>query len=172
MEKIIIEARQPRAWKTAFGVFFMLILSIIICVMGMREKITIFWMTGFIFSVFFLIAFIILCGKTRIKKPLLTITFDGIIDSSTNSVGYIPFKDIKQFTIVHVMGEDVLGIIPRENDVFIKKLSPTMQNIAKKNQEASLPPFTIGVSEARDMTLKDIYTLLRKRLMDYSSLYD
>lgn len=172
MEKLIIEARQPNVFRTAAGGFILLILSIAICVIGMREKRTLYWLIGFISSIFFLITFIILCGKTHVKKPLITITFDGIIDSSTNSVGYIPFKDVKQFTIVHVMGEDVIGIIPREEEVFIKKLSPSMQNIARKNQEASHPPFTIDVSNAKDMTLKDIYTLLIKRLMDYSSLYD
>lgn len=172
MEKIIIEARQPKVFRTAVGGFLLLILSIAICVIGMREKRTLYWLLGFISSVFFLVSFILLCGKTRIKKPLITITFDGIIDSSTNSVGYIPFKDVNHFTIVHVMEQDVIGILPKESGEFIKKLSPSMQNIAKKNQEAGHPPFTIDVSNAKDMTLIDIYTLLRKRLMDYSSLYD
>jgi hypothetical protein len=172
VEKIIIEAKQPKAIKTAAGGFILLLLSISLCVIGMRDKRTVYWLIGFISSVFFLISFIILCGKTRIKKPLITITFDGIIDSSTNSVGYIPFKDIKQFTIVNVMGVEVLGIKPRDDEGFIKKLPPTMQNIARIRQEENHPPFTIDVSNAKDMTLKDIYTLLRKRLMDYSSLYD
>ncbi len=172
MEKLIIEARQPKVFRTAAGGFLFLLLSIALCVIGMREKRTLYWLIGFIASVFFLITFIILCGKTRIKKPLITITFDGIIDSSTSSVGYIPFKDVKEFTIVHVMGEDVIGIIPRDEVIFIKNLPPSMQDIAKRNQEENHPPFTIDVSNAKDMTLKDIYTLLRKRLMDYSSLYN
>jgi len=70
------------------------------------------------------------------------------------------------------MGVEVLGIKPRDDEGFIKKLPPTMQNIARIRQEENHPPFTIDVSNAKDMTLKDIYTLLRKRLMDYSSLYD
>ncbi len=47
------------------------------------------------------IGFLIFFGRSLQRKALLTITFDGIIDSSSNSsVGYIPFQDIERFCIV------------------------------------------------------------------------
>lgn len=137
----------------------------------MKEKRLLLWVLGFLLTVFFTLRFIILYGKTQLKKPLLTITFDGIIDSSTSSIGYIPFKDIKNFIIISIMEEDVIGIIPEVEEEFIKKLSPTKQEIAKMNIRVNNPPLTISVKKAKDMSLQDIFTLLQKRLRDYNSLY-
>lgn len=171
MEKIIVEEKQPLATLKAIYGFFMLLSAMIIWLVGMREKRLLFWILGFILTIFFAIRFFILYGKVRVKKPLLTITFDGIIDSSTQSIGYLKFQDIDHFVIEKIKDQEVIGIIPEDLEAFTKKLSPLKQEIAKNNVKLGYPPFTISVENAKDMTLHDIYTLLKKRLNDYGSLY-
>lgn len=172
MEKIIIEAKQPRALKKALISLLFLILSICFFIIGMKDKKTLFWMLGFMATIYFLITFLIYFGRTRNRKPLITISFDGIIDSTSNSVGYIFFKDIKKFTMIECEGRRVLGIEPKNYENYIKKLPPVKRKEVIERLENKEHPFIIDVDNAKDMTIEDIYTLLKKRLGDYSSLYD
>jgi hypothetical protein len=173
VEKIVIEEKQSRALRLMCLGFVMLILSIVIWIYGMNQKKIIFMLLGFLSSVFFCIYFLFSLGRSIQRKPLLTITFDGIIDStSSSSVGFIPFQDIEKFCVVNIMGQKVIGVIPKDENDFITKLSPLKQRIAKNNVNMQIPPLSIKVDKAKDMSLEDVFTLLKKRLDDYSSLYD
>jgi hypothetical protein len=170
MEKIVIEERQSGAMRLTAAGLLMLIVSIAIWYLGMKEKRILIWLIGFLSSVFFGIRFLILLGRTLESKPLITITFDGIIDSSSgSSVGYIPFQDIDHFII---MEQKEIGIIPKDIEQFINKLSPMKQKVALVNVKAKNPPLILRADRAKDMSLEDIFTLLKKRLDDYRSLYD
>ncbi|WFR57656.1 hypothetical protein QA584_00840 [Anaerocolumna sp. AGMB13025] len=173
MEKIVIEERQSKTIKLMSIGLLLLILSVIIWIIGMRERKTLLWITGLLSMIISGIGFLIYLGRALQRKPLLTITFDGIIDSSDrSSIGYIPFQDIEKFCIINNMGQRVIGVIPKDEPLFLDKLSPIKQKIAKCNIDNQHPPLTIHVEKAKDMSLEDIFTLLNKRLNDYSSLYD
>ncbi len=173
MEKIVIEAKQSKTIKLMLFGLLVLIISVIAWVLGMREKKVLQLMLGLLSMLVSGIAFLIYLGRALQRKPLLTITFDGIIDSSSgSSVGYIPFQDIERFCIINNMGQKVIGVVPKDEQFFMDKLSPMKQRIAKSNIGNQNPPFTIRVDKAKDMSLEDIFTLLTKRLNDYSSLYD
>ncbi|MGB8452014.1 MAG: STM3941 family protein [Anaerocolumna sp.] len=173
MEKIVIEEKQSKTVKLMFLGLLLLILSVIVWILGMRERRTLVWMTGLVSMFISGIGFLIYLGRALQRKPLLTITFDGIIDSTSgSSVGYIPFQDIERFCIINNRGQKVIGVIPKDEKFFTDKLSPLKQRIAKNNIDNQSPPFTIYVDKAKDMSLEDIFTLLTKRLNDYSSLYD
>ena len=173
MEKIVIEERQSKAIMIATVGLLLLLVSAAIWIFGIKEKIILFGIIGFIATIFCGIRFLGLLMVTFQRKPLLTITFDGIVDSSSaSSVGYIAYQDIAHFCIVHLYGQKVIGVIPKDEEAFIDKLSPLIQEIAKTNINMKNPPFTIRVDRAKDMSLEDIFTLLKKRLDDYSCLYD
>ncbi len=173
VEKIVIEEKQSKSVKLMFIGLLLLLVSIVVWTLGMKEKKILLWITGFISTVFFSIDFLIFLGRALQRKPLLTITFDGIIDSSlSGSVGYISFQDIERFCIVTIMGHKLIGVVPKDEEAFLDKLSPAKQRIARTNLDNKYPPFTIRVDKAKDMSLEDIFTLLKKRLNDYSSLYD
>ena len=173
MEKIVIEMKQSKTIKLMSMGFLLLLLSIFIWILGMREKKILLWLTGLLSMILSGTGFLIYLGRALQRKPLLTITFDGIIDSSSvNSVGYIPFQDIERFCITNNSGQKVIGVIPKDEKYFMDKLSPIKQRLAKNNIDNQVPPFTIRVDKAKDMSLEDVYTLLTKRLNDYSSLYD
>jgi len=173
VEKIVIEEKQSKTLRWMALSFILVIVSLVLWILGMRERRTLLWLTGFIAFVSFTLRLIVLMGKALQKKPLITITFDGIIDSSDGgSVGYIPFLDIESFCIVKLPEGKVIGVLPKDEHGFIEKLSPNKQRIARANLSMNYPPFSLRVENAKDMSLEDIFTLLKKRLDDYSSLYD
>lgn len=173
MEKIVIEKKQTKVFRILMLSFLLMILSIMLWIMGLKERKTLLSAIGLIQSILFSICFFIFVSKILQKKPLITITFDGIIDStSEKSVGYIPFGDIDKFLMINKSDIKAIGIIPKDEEVFIRKLSPIKQEIARANVAKEHPPLSLSLDNAKDMSLEDIYTLLKKRLKDYSSLYD
>jgi hypothetical protein len=132
-----------------------------------------FWLPGMIAAAAFLIGLITSIAGAMQVKSLITITRDGIIDnSSISGVGYVSFDDIKEFIIITVSGKKSIAIIPKNVDSFLSNLSVVKRSLAKRNINADLPPVTIPVGLAKDMEAEDILTLLKKRLIDYSSLYE
>ncbi|MFU0827648.1 MAG: YcxB domain-containing protein [Lachnoclostridium sp.] len=173
MEKIVIEEKQSKAVRLMLIGLVIFIVSLVVWITGMREKRVLMWLTGFLEMIISGIVFFIYLGQSLQKKPLLTITFDGIIDSSSgSSVGYIPFQDIEKFSIVEIGGKKIIGVIPKDEKRFTDKLSPLKQKLAKDNLNNQTAPLTIRVDKAKDMSAEDILTLLTKRLKDYRSLYD
>lgn len=173
VEKIVIEKKQPRVFRILMLSFLLMILSITLWIMGLKERKALLSVIGLLQSILFSISFFIYLTRILQKKPLITITFDGIIDSSSdNSVGYIPFGDIDKFLIINKPNLKVIGIVPKNEEVFICKLSPIKQEIARTNVAKQMPPLSLYLDNAKDMSLEDIYTLLKKRLKDYSCLYD
>lgn len=171
MEKIIIEEKQTKAVWGFMRSFALLFLAVTLWVAGFRIRYILLGLSGIIATVVFGILCIINLLKVSQKKPLITITFDGIIDSSSkSSIGLLSYQDIEQFCIVKE--DDAIGIIPRDEDDFIKKLSPLKQQRALDNKNYEKPVFLLYVGNAKDISLEDIYTLLKKRLDDYRSLYD
>lgn len=173
MEKIVIEAKQLRAaLMSAFGLF-MLLVSLMLCIFSMKEGSSFITFISFIFILFFGVFFLVLLCKQLEAKPLLTITFDGIIDNSTvNPFGYIAYQDIEKFCIISLSGKKVIGAELKDTQVFIDKLPSTKQGTARSNLNMQCPPITIRTDRAKDITTEDIYTLLKKRLDDNNSLYD
>lgn len=173
MEKIVIEKKQPKVFRIFMLCFLLMIMSFILWIIGMKERKTLLSTVGLLLSVVFTIRFFIALSKTLQKKPLITITFDGIIDSSSEkSVGYIAFGDIDKFLMINKSGMKAIGIIPKNEEIFIRKLSPIKQEIARANLAKQQPLLALSLDNAKDMSLEDIYTLLKKRLNDYSCLYD
>ncbi|NLZ80658.1 MAG: hypothetical protein GX913_02465 [Clostridiales bacterium] len=173
MEEIVIEKKKLKAMLKVAGGSLLVFASVMLFSYGLRQKIVIYWIMGLIAILFFGILFLNLLSGSLEMKPLLTITFDGIIDSSSkSSVGFISYQDIEEFCIIRLYGRKVIGIIPKDENDFINKLSPVKQVIAKSNVNMKFSPCTIRADRAKDMSLEDIFTLLKKRLDDYRCLYD
>lgn len=173
MEKIVIEKKQTKVFRIFMLCFLLMIVSFTLWIIGMKERKTLLSIIGLIQSVVFTIGFFVCLSKILQKKPLITITFDGIIDSSSEkSIGYIPFGDIEKFLVINKPNIKAIGIIPKNEEIFIRKLSPIKQEIARANLAKQQPPLALALDNAKDMSLEDIYTLLKKRLNDYSCLYD
>jgi len=170
---IIIEKTNYKIFIMTLANIFMLIASIAIWILGINESNTRFLRSGIIATILFFVVFIVLISKAAKVKLLLTISREGITDHSLiGSIGFVPFDDIEEFEMVNLLGTRAIGIIPKNRRSFIAKLSPVKQRTARGNITMHLPPVLINVTLAKDMTLEDIYSLLKKRLSDYSRLYD
>ena len=98
---------------------------------------------------------------------------DGVENMTrVGEILFLPFDDIKQFYKVNMFGHEMIGVIPKNMEQFIHKLPAAKQRIARGNVKMSLPPVTLEVDMAKDMSIDDIISLLQKRLSDYSRLYD
>ncbi len=173
MEEIIIEKVNYKAFMIAFGNLFFLMAAVAVTASGFITDKKGYRLIGILVSIILLITFIIALTNARQVKSLLTITRDGVIDnSSISGVGYISFDEIKDFKIITVNYKKSIAVIPKNVDHFLSKLNVVKRGLAKRNMNTNLPPVMIPVDLAKDMEPEDILSLLRKRLSDYSSLYE
>lgn len=174
MEEIIIEKMNYKAFILVIATLFLLIAAIAATAHGFMKHKSSIWLPGIAASAVLLIAFLTAIVSAMQKKSLITIKRDGIIDnSSISGVGYfVSFDDIKDFVIITIYNRKAIAIIPKNIDAFLSTLSVVKRSMAKRNINLNLPPVTIPTDLARNMDPEDILTLLKKRLSDYSSLYD
>ena len=173
MGDIIIEEANYKAFAITLANLFLFLACIAFCIFGFMEQKIGYWLPALIATSLLSISFVIALLNTVKVKSLLIISRDGIIDnSSIGGIGYISFFDIKEFEIVSLYNSRVIGVIPKDIDAFLAKLPLAKRRIVKRNIFMQQPPVSINVDMAKDMVLEDIYSLLQKRLSDYSRLYD
>ena len=173
MGDIVIEETNHRAFAISLANFFMLAAAIAICLYGFVKGNKLYMMIGLLAAAVFLVGFLAAVVQALKEKKLLTITMDGIIDSSSvGGFGFISYGDIKDFEIIHHHNMDTIAIILNNRDEFIAKLSPPKRRMAKRNLYLRQPAIQIHTELAKDMVPKDILTLLQKRLRDYKQLYE
>jgi hypothetical protein len=173
MEDIIIEETNYKAFALTMAYLFMFLASLATAVYGILEHRKGYRVIGIFAGILFIIGFIWAIVKATKVKALLTITMDGIIDnSSIGGIGFISFDDIKDFQIVSISDKKAIAVIPKNMDTFLTKLSLVKRRQVKRNLYLNLPPVSIAVDMAKDMEPEDILSLLHKRLLDYSSLYE
>jgi hypothetical protein len=171
--EIVIEESNYRAVSLALASLFLFIASIAIYIYGTTKSRVGYWLPGLLAGILFFIGFAVFVTKAVKVRKLLTITMDGIIDSSTlGGFGFISYDDIREFQIVNLYRARVIAIIPKNMDSFITKLPLVKRRQVKRNLIMKLPPVSINVELAKDMEPEDILSLLQKRLSDYSRLYE
>ena len=173
MGEIVIEESKYRAFAIALASLFLFFASLAIAIYGINRDQKKFYIWGIIASIIFMIGFIVAVANAAKAKKLLTITVDGVIDhSGLNGIGFISFDDIKEFQVVSLYRARAIAIIPKNMELFLSKLSLVKRKQVKRNIIMKLPPVSINVELAKDMEPEDILSLLQKRLLDYSSLYE
>ncbi len=173
MGDIVIEEINYKAFVMVMGSLLLLIASVALTVVGIRQSRSSYWVPGIMISLVFLILFTVASINSMKIHKLLTITHEGIIDSSSfSSIGFISFDEIKEFLIISVYNKKAIAVIPKNIDRFLSQLSAVKRRLIRKNLNSDLPPVLIMVEAAKDMEPEDILSLLNKRLADYSSLYE
>lgn len=173
MGDITIEEINYKAFVMVTGSMLLLIASIAMTIFGIQRERSAYWVPGIMASFLFLIVFTATAVKAMKVRKLLTITHEGIIDnSSLGGLGFISFDDIKEFLIVKVYNKRAIAVIPKDVDSLISQFSVVKRRLIKRNLNLNLPPILIMVDLAKDMEPEDILSLLNKRLLDYSSLFE
>jgi hypothetical protein len=173
MEDIIIEETNYKAFALILANLFLLLATIAIAAYGnIKHKPGIHSLGILGVTIFFLGLIASMIKGMQVKK-LLTITMDGIVDSSSiGGIGFISFDDIKDIQIVSIYNKKAIAVIPKNMDSFLSKLTMVKRRQVKRNLYLNLPPVAINVEMAKDMEPEDILSLLQKRLLDYSRLYE
>lgn len=173
MEDIIIEELSQRAYKIVLSGVIMLLSSLILLLFGKHESSGILIVVGVLGCMFFGISTLVALYRATKNKPLLTLTMDGIIDtSSVSGVGFISYEDIESVEIVNIFGQRVIGVTPKNKNAYVNKLPKGKQRAAKMNMKMNYPPITIRLDTAKDISIEDIYTLVVKRLNDSKHLFN
>lgn len=173
MGDIIIEEINYKAVAQVLGSFLLLIAAAAFTIYGIQHHRATYWAPGIIASAFLLILFTVMAVNSMKVRKLLTITHEGIIDSSSRGgIGFISFDDIKEFMIVNLYNKKAIAIIPNNVDSFLAHLSVVKRRLVKRNLNQNLPAVLIMLDLAKDIEPEDILSMLKKRLADYSSLFD
>ncbi len=173
MGDIVIEEINYKAFVMVTGSLLLLIASVAMSVFGIQRARSAYWVPGMMASVLFLILFFGAVANAMKVRKLLTITHEGIIDSSSLSgLGFISFDNIKEFTIVNVHNKRVIAVIPKDMDRLLTQFTRVKRQLIKRNLNLNLPPILIMVELAKDMEPEDILSLMNKRLFDYSRLFE
>lgn len=172
LQDIIIEAKRAKNSKILYTNLFMLVPLCILIIYGVKDHKWACLVWGSFGIILIGVGSIITMNRVVCREPLLKITVEGIEDySTTGNTIFIAFSDISRIDIVNIYGQRMIAVYPRNMEQFISKLPYIKQKAAKANIRMKLPPISFRVDEARDMTIEDILTLLKKRLYDYNSLY-
>lgn len=173
MGEIVIEKMKYKEFIAVLINLLFLIAAIVFSAYGFNEKRALFYLLGIIVSIALLISSIGAIIHAMQIKILLTITHEGIIDNSTISgVGYLSFNEIKEFVILTINYKKCIAVIPNNIDDFLSQLSVVKRTLVRRNINSNLPPVMIPADLAKDMEPEDILSLLKKRLTDYTSLYE
>lgn len=173
MGDIIIEEINYKAVAQVLGSFLLLIAAVAVTIYGIKNHRAVYWVLGIIASAFFLILFIVMAANSMKVRKLLTITHEGIIDSSSRGgIGFISFDEIKEFMIVNLYNKKAIAVIPKDVDRFLSQLSIVKRRLVKRNLNQNLPAVLIMIDLAKDIEPEDILSMLKKRLTDYSSLFE
>ncbi|GMQ64652.1 STM3941 family protein [Vallitalea maricola] len=114
---------------------------------------------GFIGVAFFGLCFIYLIYRLFVKKPILVIDENGIIDNaSASGVGLIKWSEIKEVIIYTYVNQKFLGIIPNNTDIIKERLNGFKKiifNINRKKAMLISAPINIPQSVTK-IKLEDI----------------
>ena len=173
MGDIVIEEINYKAFVMVTGSMLLLIASVAMTIFGIQRNRSAYWVPGIMASFVFLIIFSAMAMNAMKVRKLLTITHEGIIDSSSlGGLGFISFDDIKGFQIVNVYNKRAIAVIPKDVESLLTQFTLVKRRLIKRNLSLDLPPILIMVDLAKDIEPEDILSLLNKRLLDYSSLFE
>ena len=171
MKEIVIEEQKSLLMKRVKVATLMVVASIAVLVLGFVDNVLIMKLLGIAATVYFSLCFVVLAKRACNVKPLLTVTEESVIDSSSAfSLGEILFSDIERFEIVNLYGQRAIGIVPIDAEQFMERLTKSQKKNAKLCLDRGYPPVSLRVDTAKDKTIEEIFALLEKRLKDYKKI--
>ena len=168
MKEVVIEEQKSLLMKRVRVAILMVVASVAVLVLGFVDNVLIMRLLGIAATIYFLLCLVVLAKRALNRKPLLIITEESIMDSSSAlSLGEVLFSEIERFEIVNVYGQRTIGIVPVDTEQFMERLTKFQKKNAKLCVDRGYPPVSLRVDTAKDMTIEDIFALLENRLAEY-----
>ncbi|WP_167957595.1 STM3941 family protein [Anaerosporobacter faecicola] len=163
MKETIIYEKKKQAIKLLVQTLLMVAAAVVVLYLGIDEKSLLFCMIGGVGCVFFGICLIVQFIRVLHKKPLFTITQEGIMDQSTlTSINFIPYEEIEELVIGKTLNKDSIGIYLKDVEAFKKVLPSMKQKAIESNINNKFPPILLRVDSVEGMTGHEIYDILRE----------
>lgn len=157
MEAYIVQESKKKALRLVYSGLFMFLASLALLLFGVFENRIIYIVIGAVATLFFGISFFFACVRALRPKPLLTITEEGIFDTSTAvAVGFIAFSQIQTVSQINIAGQKALGIRLKDCEAFLNTLPKSKQQAIRTNQKLNLPPITIRLDTSAFASLAEI----------------
>ena len=168
MKAVVIEEQKSLLMKRVRVAALMVAASVAVLVLGFVDTVLIMRVLGIAATIYFLLCLVVLAKRAFNRKPLLVITEESVMDSSSAlSLGEVLFSEIERFEIVNVYGQRTIGIVPVDTEQFMERLTKSQKKNAKLCVDRGYPPVSLRVDTAKDMTIEDIFALLENRLAEY-----
>ena len=172
LQDIVIEENKKRIKYMLLLDLIMLAASAAVLWVGFHDKSIMFKLVGAAGIIYFLAGLFAIAARIVKEKPLLIIKEEGVVDSSSaSSTGFISYLDIDHVEMIDIMGQKAIGLVMCDNEKFMETLPAVKKNNIKNNLKLNYPAVILRVNTAKDMEIKDIYTLLKKRVEDFRALY-
>ncbi len=150
---------------TIFSIFFILFPEKFVSFIFFSERFI--KNIGYIGSLFFGLACILLFTKLFDKKPGLIINKDGIIDNSNfSSVGLISWSDILNIESKKVVSSDFLLLKVKNPEEYISRVSYLKRILLRKNFETYNTPITI-TSAGLECNFKELEKIILDNYLKY-----
>lgn len=88
-----------------------------------------------------------------VRRPALVIDDEGLLDNATlTSAGMLRWEEIEDVYAYEFMGHRMLGIVPVDEEVAIRRLPRLKQLVLRTNRSFGVPPFNIPLKPLRVST--------------------
>jgi hypothetical protein len=168
MGKIVIKEKKEKYRKIVIYGILMFLASVSLVWIGTTGSGILYTIVGSMGTLFFGICLFQILKRLACPKPLLIIDDNGIEDSSSSiALGFIPYEEIERFEIVRVgVSNPFIGVQLKNEEESIKKLSKMKQKVVKANHKIGYPSFSIRVDTAENMSIDEIFQLLKTKLQN------
>ena len=108
MKEIVIEEEKSLLMKRVKVSVLMVVASVAVLVLGFVDNVLIMKLLGIAATVYFLLCLIVLVKRALNGKPLLIITEESVMDSSSAlPLGEILFSEVERFEIVYDKDKEI-----------------------------------------------------------------
>lgn len=102
--------------------------------------------------IFLLFAFLLVFSGKKLfsNEPIISLFDHGLTLHGSINPGYIPYEDIDGVLPYEYQKTQLMGIIIKDEEKYIGKLSRKGKSLAQINQKTGFPPFNISLSYLKD----------------------
>ncbi len=164
MELISIWERRNKVVRQILFGALMLLISVYIVIGGLRNGEIVYTVVGMLGVLLFSASFIFVLRGLFVRRPLMTLSDDGINDTSTMySVGLVRWEEIESVTLVRRFRQTFVDIAVRDEDTIVRRQSPLRQLMLKFSTDPKRPLVSIPLGTA-ELSVDEVRDLLEKQL--------
>lgn len=167
MENIVIFERRDKVVRQVIFTTLLLLVSVYIIIGGWRNNELVYLIAGIIGVLLFGASLIFVGRGLFVRRPLLTITPEGIVDTSTiTSIGIIRWDEIASVTLVKRFRQTFVDIEARDAAAVIGRLTDFRRFLLRVNMESKQTLVSIPLGTA-ELSEDEVRAILERKLREH-----